>query len=56
MSETVSSKAPELELVKEHKLYELLPGSSPDERFEAYSVCWAGDHYFVIFEDTPHFA
>ncbi len=56
MSETAPSKAPELELLKEHKLYELLPGSSPEDRFEAYSVCRAGDHYFVIFEDTPHIA
>ena len=56
MSESLSSKAPELELVTEHKLYELLPGSSTEDRFEAYSVCKAGDHNFVIFEDTPHIA
>jgi hypothetical protein len=56
MSGLSLSEAPSLELVKEQKLYELLPGSSPDDSFEATGVCRKDEHFFVIFDDTPHIA
>lgn len=56
MSVLTLSDAPSLELVKEQKLYELLPGSSPDDSYEATGVCRKDQHFFVIFDDTPHIA
>lgn len=56
MSGLSLSEAPVLELIKEQKLYELLPGSRPEDSFEATGVCRKDEHFFVIFDDTPHIA
>jgi hypothetical protein len=56
MSGLLLSEAPALELIKEQKLYQLLPGSSPADSFEATGVSRKGEHFFVIFDDTPHIA
>jgi len=56
MSTLSLSEAPVLELVEETKLYSLLPGSRAEDRFEASGVCVKGNHFYVVFEDTPHIA
>jgi hypothetical protein len=45
-----------LELVKEYKVYELLPGGSANDRLEASGVCVRNDFYYVIFDNSPHIA
>lgn len=47
---------PTLELLKEHKIYELLPGGSADDRLEASGVCLKDGHFYVIFDNSPHIA
>ena len=44
-----------LELVKEHRIYELL-GSKHYERYEASGVCAVGDYFYVIFDNVAHIA
>jgi len=45
-----------LELVAEKKFYELIPGASPDDCFEATGVANKDNNFLVVFDDTPHFA
>ena len=47
---------PTLELLKEHKIYELLPVGSVDDRLEASGVCLKEGHFYVIFDNSPHIA
>jgi hypothetical protein len=56
MPELSLSKASELKLIEECKIAELLPGSSPDDRFSASGVCKVDEHFYVVFNNTPHVA
>ena len=47
---------PTLELLKEYKIYELLPAGSVDDRLEASGVCLKQGHFYVIFDNSPHIA
>jgi hypothetical protein len=47
---------PTLELLKEHKIYELLPSGSLDDRLEASGVCSKCGYFYVIFDNSPHIA
>lgn len=47
---------PMLELVKECKIFELLPGGSANDRLEASGVCVHGGKFYVIFDNSPHIA
>jgi hypothetical protein len=47
---------PTLELVREHKIHELLPGGSADDRHEASGVCFREGYFYVIFDNSPHIA
>jgi hypothetical protein len=48
-------KLPQLELVKEAKLTEIL-GASAGTRLEASGVLARGDTFYVIFDNSPHIA
>jgi hypothetical protein len=56
MSNSVAIWGPTLELVRESKLYELLPGGSADDRLEASGVCLRNGCFYVIFDNSPHIA
>ena len=56
MSDTALSQNPTLQLVKEHKIHELLPEGSADDRFEASGVCARDGYFCVIFDNAPHIA
>ena len=45
-----------LQLVAEMKFHELIPGASPDDRFEATGISSKDNNFLVVFDDTPHFA
>ena len=44
-----------LELVSEKKFHELIPGASPEDRFEATGVAHKDSNFLVVYYDTPHF-
>ena len=52
---TPSQRAP-LQLVRECKLHQLLPGGKVDDRHEASGVCVRGGYFYVIFDNSPHIA
>jgi hypothetical protein len=56
MSKSAIVWGPTLELVREHKIYELLSGGSADDRLEASGVCVRDGCFYVIFDNSPHIA
>jgi hypothetical protein len=45
-----------LRLVKESKIYALLPGGSLNDRLEASGVCLKDGYFIVVFDNSPHIA
>ena len=45
-----------LKLVCERKIWDLMPGPQPTERWEASGVLAKGRHYFVVFDDRKEIA
>lgn len=56
MANSTPSQSPALQLVKECKLHQLLPGGKVDDRHEASGVCVRDGHFYVIFDNSPHIA
>ena len=56
MPKTMLSQSPTLKLVKETKIYSLLPDGSADDRLEASGVCVRDGCFYVIFDNSPHIA
>ena len=56
MKKSTSSESPTLQLVKERKLHQLLPGGTVDDRHEASGVCVRDGYFYVIFDNSPHIA
>ena len=56
MSKVSATKAMELELIAEAKLFELLSGSKASDTYAVGGVTVAGDNFYVNFCDTPHLA
>ena len=50
------STIPTLELVRERKISELLPGSKPKTRWEASGILVRDGFYYVVFDDRTEFA
>jgi hypothetical protein len=56
MRNSASPQSPTLELVKEYKIYKLLPGGKANDRLEASGVCIKDGYFYVIFDNSPHIA
>ena len=53
---STSPQGPSLELVKETKIYRMLPSGDADSRLEASGVCAKDGVFYVIFDNSPHVA
>jgi hypothetical protein len=56
LSDSAELLGPALELAREQKIYQLLPGGSADDRLEASGVCVKDGCFYVIFDNSPHIA